>query len=132
VARQGYGNASFEVGGEEGLDIVEEFYSDQQNAAEVKTDSASVHQVMEDAAGRSQTGSNNIMSTIEYQYQVLNITAVIGITALSRSTIYALINPKSDYYDPTFPKKVVISQKRIGWLAIEIHQWIEDKANNRN
>ena len=29
VARQGYGNASFEVGGEEGLDIVEEFYSDE-------------------------------------------------------------------------------------------------------
>jgi len=28
VARQGYGNASFEVGGEEGLDIVEEFYTD--------------------------------------------------------------------------------------------------------
>jgi hypothetical protein len=27
VARQGYGNASFEVGGEEGLDIVEEFYT---------------------------------------------------------------------------------------------------------
>jgi len=26
VARQGYGNASFEVGGEEGLDVVEEFY----------------------------------------------------------------------------------------------------------
>lgn len=25
VARQGYGNANFEVGGEEGLDIVEEF-----------------------------------------------------------------------------------------------------------
>ncbi|MBN6533030.1 hydrolase or metal-binding protein [Acinetobacter pittii] len=29
VARQGYGNASFEVGGEEGLDIVEEFYADE-------------------------------------------------------------------------------------------------------
>ena len=28
MARQGYGNASFEVGGDEGLDIVEEFYSD--------------------------------------------------------------------------------------------------------
>ena len=26
---QGYGNASFEVGGDEGLDIVEEFYSDE-------------------------------------------------------------------------------------------------------
>ena len=29
VARQSYGNASFEVGGDEGLDIVEEFYSDE-------------------------------------------------------------------------------------------------------
>ncbi len=29
VARQGYGNASFEVGGEEGLGIVEEFYADE-------------------------------------------------------------------------------------------------------
>lgn len=54
VARQGYGNASFEVGDDEGLDIVEEFYSDQQNSVEVKTDSASVHQVMEDATGIKQ------------------------------------------------------------------------------
>ena len=29
VARQGYGNASFEVGSEEGLDIVEEFYTEE-------------------------------------------------------------------------------------------------------
>ena len=54
VARQGYGNASFEVGGDEGLDIVEEFYSDQQNAVEVQSDSASVHQGMDDAAGIKQ------------------------------------------------------------------------------
>ena len=54
VARQGYGNASFEVGGEEGLDIVEEFYSDQQNSVEVQPDSASVHQGMDDATGIKQ------------------------------------------------------------------------------
>ena len=54
VAKQGYGNASFEVGGDEGLDIVEEFYSDQQNAVEVQPDSASVHQGMGDAAGIKQ------------------------------------------------------------------------------
>ncbi|ENU25281.1 hypothetical protein F993_00055 [Acinetobacter proteolyticus] len=29
VARQGYGNASFEVGGEEGVDIIEEFYANE-------------------------------------------------------------------------------------------------------
>ncbi|MCU4387359.1 recombination directionality factor [Acinetobacter haemolyticus] len=40
VARQGYGNASFEVGGDEGLDIVEEFYSDQQNAVDTQPEHA--------------------------------------------------------------------------------------------
>ncbi|MGL3056159.1 recombination directionality factor [Acinetobacter nosocomialis] len=37
VARQGYGNASFEVGGEEGLDIVEEFYTDQSKPEQQQT-----------------------------------------------------------------------------------------------
>jgi hypothetical protein len=37
VARQGYGNASFEVGGEEGLDIVEEFYTDEAKSEQHQT-----------------------------------------------------------------------------------------------
>ena len=54
VARQGYGNASFEVGGDEGLDIVEEFYSDQQDAVDTQPDPSSVHQRMDDATGIKQ------------------------------------------------------------------------------
>nr|WP_298892646.1 AlpA family phage regulatory protein [uncultured Acinetobacter sp.] len=65
-------------------------------------------------------------------HQLINIKQVISITGLCRSTLYEMMDEDSPYSDPTFPKKVVISQKRIGWLAIEIHQWIEDKANNRN
>lgn len=65
-------------------------------------------------------------------HQLINIKQVISITGLCRSTIYEMMDEDSPYYDPTFPKKVVISQKRISWLAIEIHQLIEDKANNRN
>ncbi len=37
VARQGYGNAIFEVGGEEGLDIVEEFYTDESKSEQQQT-----------------------------------------------------------------------------------------------
>ncbi|MEQ1085934.1 hydrolase or metal-binding protein [Acinetobacter seifertii] len=37
VARQGYGNANFEVGGEEGLDIVEEFYTDESKLEQQQT-----------------------------------------------------------------------------------------------
>ena len=40
---------------------------------------------------------------VEYQYRILNINAVIELTALSRSTIYELINPKSKYYAVSFP-----------------------------
>ena len=54
VARQGYGNASFEVGGDEGLDTVEEFYSDQQDAVDTQPDPSSVHQRMDDATGIKQ------------------------------------------------------------------------------
>ena len=34
TARQGYGNARFEVNSEEGLDLVEEFYTDENSEAE--------------------------------------------------------------------------------------------------
>ena len=39
VARQGYGNASFEVGAAEGLDIVEEFYSEEWKQPSTETES---------------------------------------------------------------------------------------------
>ncbi|ESK55446.1 hypothetical protein F990_01908 [Acinetobacter tjernbergiae DSM 14971 = CIP 107465] len=44
VARQGYGNASFEVGGEEGVDIVEEFYMDEAKPEQQQTHDLSLVQ----------------------------------------------------------------------------------------
>lgn len=63
--------------------------------------------------------------------QLINIKKVIELTALSRSTIYEMMDENSPYYDPTFPKKVKITQNRIGWSAYEIHQWIESKLASR-
>jgi prophage regulatory protein len=42
-----------------------------------------------------------------------------------------MMDENSPYYDPTFPKKVKITQNRIGWSAWEINQWIEDKLASR-
>ncbi|MEG0131935.1 MAG: AlpA family phage regulatory protein, partial [Acinetobacter sp.] len=56
---------------------------------------------------------------------------VIELTGVCRSTIYEMMDEDSPYYDPTFPKKVKITQKRIGWSAYEIHQWIESKLASR-
>jgi len=63
--------------------------------------------------------------------QLISIKKVIEFTGVSRSTIYEMMDENSPYYDPTFPKKVTISKKRIAWSAWEIHQWIEAKLASR-
>ena len=72
-----------------------------------------------------------MMSSNEYQYRIFNIKAVIEITALSRSTIYEMMNPKSKYYDTNFPKQINITTHRVGWIAKEVNDWIELKIIQR-
>lgn len=63
--------------------------------------------------------------------QLLNIKQVVLFVGVCRSTIYEMMDENSPYYDSTFPKKVKITQNRIGWSAWEINQWIEDKLASR-
>ncbi|MEW7105843.1 helix-turn-helix transcriptional regulator [Acinetobacter baumannii] len=53
--------------------------------------------------------------------QLISIKQVMEIVGVGRSTIYEMIDKNSPYYDPTFPKKVKITQNRIDWSAYEIH-----------
>lgn len=64
--------------------------------------------------------------------QLLSIKDVGNYTGLSRSTIYEMVNEKSDRYDPTFPKKVQLTQVRVVWVASEIANWINDKIEARS
>ena len=63
--------------------------------------------------------------------QIINIKDVIQFTSISRAKIYEMINMNSKYYDPNFPKPVRLSESRIGWVALEVHQWIEGKIQSR-
>ena len=62
---------------------------------------------------------------------LLSIKDVANYTGLSRSTIYEITNEKSDRYDPTFPKKVQLTQVRVVWVASEIAEWINVKIGER-
>ena len=64
--------------------------------------------------------------------QLLSIKDVGHYTCLSRSTIYEMVNEKSDRYDPTFPKKVQLTQVRVVWVASEIAEWINTKIDKRS
>lgn len=49
-------------------------------------------------------------------------------TGLSRSTIYARLNPKSPSYDPTFPKAIELGcgmlNPPVGWVESEVEAWL--------
>lgn len=59
--------------------------------------------------------------------QIITLKDVIKFTSISRSKIYEMIKSDSKYYDPSFPKPGRLSESRIGWVALGIHQWIDDK-----
>ena len=63
--------------------------------------------------------------------QLLSIKDVGHYTGLSRSTIYEMISENSDRYDPTFPRKVQLTQVRVVWVASEIAEWIRNKIDSR-
>ncbi|WP_227676847.1 helix-turn-helix transcriptional regulator [Psychrobacter sp. JCM 18900] len=63
--------------------------------------------------------------------QLLSVKDVGHYTGLSRSTIYEMVNEKSDRYDPTFPKKVQLTQVRVVWVASEVAEWINNKIADR-
>lgn len=63
--------------------------------------------------------------------QILNIKQLTQITGLSRATIYSILDPKSKYYDETFPKQIYLSTNRVGWIAQEIDGWIQLKIAQR-
>ncbi len=52
--------------------------------------------------------------------------------ALSRSTIYDKINPKSPRYDATFPKPFRLGGSAVGWLTHEIDAWLNQQIEARS
>ena len=64
-------------------------------------------------------------------HQLINIKQVVSLTSLSKSTIYSMLDKKSAYYDPHFPKSIKISKNRVCWSVWEINQWIEAKLASR-
>ena len=51
--------------------------------------------------------------------------------AYSSTTIYEMVNKKSDRYDPTFPVQVKLSRGRVAWVESEIAEWLEFKIAAR-
>ncbi|MGJ0515469.1 MAG: helix-turn-helix transcriptional regulator [Methylomicrobium sp.] len=69
------------------------------------------------------------------QAQFIRLSAVIQITSISRSGVYARLNPRSPSYDPTFPRPIKLSsgpRGAVAWVLSEIQAWVRSKIAERN
>ena len=63
--------------------------------------------------------------------RMLPLKQVIHYTGLSSTTIYDMLDKRSNRYDPTFPIQVKLSKGRVAWVESEVAQWIEGKIAAR-
>ncbi|MGB2058437.1 MAG: helix-turn-helix transcriptional regulator [Alcanivorax sp.] len=60
--------------------------------------------------------------------QIIRRGVVESLTGLSRSTIYAKMDPSSPYFDETWPKKVSLGPRSVGWYRHEVIEWVESRS----
>ncbi|WP_170611096.1 AlpA family phage regulatory protein [Ruegeria arenilitoris] len=48
-------------------------------------------------------------------------------TGLSRSSIYAKMDPRNPNYDPDFPRPVRLGKRAVAWRETEIVNWMETR-----
>ncbi|WP_423391449.1 helix-turn-helix transcriptional regulator [Burkholderia sp. LMG 21824] len=58
--------------------------------------------------------------------RILRMKQLIERTNLSRATLYVLMSS-----DPTFPRKIKLTARSIGFLESEVDAWIEARAQLR-
>ncbi|WP_352338776.1 AlpA family phage regulatory protein [Psychrobacter sp. 16-MNA-CIBAN-0192] len=63
--------------------------------------------------------------------RMLPLKQVVHYTGLSSTTIYDMLDKRSNRYDPTFPIQVKLSKGRVAWVESEVAQWIEGKIAAR-
>jgi prophage regulatory protein len=66
--------------------------------------------------------------------QFVRLSTLKQLTGLSRSSIYARLNPGSASYDPTFPRQVKLSPGPRGaaaWSLAEVEVWLMARLEAR-
>ncbi|MGM8889474.1 helix-turn-helix transcriptional regulator [Psychrobacter sp. 1Y1] len=79
-------------------------------------------------ANTQQNTSTLSMSQIP---RMLPLKQVVHYTGLSSTTIYDMLDKRSNRYDPTFPIQVKLSKGRVAWVESEVSQWIGGKIAAR-
>lgn len=50
---------------------------------------------------------------------------------ISKSGLYDRLNPKSPRYDPTFPKRLKLGGRAVGFVESEVKAWVKNRMDAR-
>ena len=64
--------------------------------------------------------------------KVVRQPGLVQITGLSRSTLADIQNPKSPRYDKTFPSKVRLGVRAVGWFFEDVIHWLNSRKVTRS
>ncbi len=71
------------------------------------------------------TQNNTSIPSMPQIPRMLPLKQVVHYTGLSSTTIYDMLDKKSNRYDSTFPIQVKLSKGRVAWVESEIAEWLE-------
>ena len=77
------------------------------------------------------TQNNTSIPSMPQIPRMLPLKQVVHYTGLSSTTIYDMLDKKSNRYDSTFPIQVKLSKGRVAWVESEVADWIKDKIAAR-
>lgn len=63
--------------------------------------------------------------------QIIRHSELVEKLGISRSTLYAMRNPRSPYYDSTLPRPLRLSKAAVGFLEHEVDEWLARRATSR-
>ena len=72
------------------------------------------------------TDASSMVRQLDRALRILRMKQLIERTNLSRATCYALMAS-----DPTFPRKIKLTARSIGFLESEVDAWIAARAEAR-
>lgn len=62
--------------------------------------------------------------------RVVRLPELTQLLSVSKSTIYSWTSPRSPQFDQSFPKKIYLGSRSVGWILADVHIWLKSKQNN--
>jgi len=59
-------------------------------------------------------------------FRVVRVQKVKEMTGLAHSTLFAKYDQSSPCFDPTFPKRVRLGARSVGWVESEVIDWVHN------